>query len=282
LLFVPGGEPRKLERARDAGADTLVLDLEDGVPPAEKAEARGRVAEVLRAGGFGTSEVAVRVNPPGTPQFEPDLEAVVAAGAHAIMLPKAERVEEVAALLRRMPDGVKLLLLVESPAGIVDAPALGRASPRVEALCFGHADFSLAMGLEDADASRGVAYHARCALAVAARACSIAPIDSVHLAVTDDAAFRDDAELGRRLGFDGKLCIHPRQVAIANAVHTPTREQIAHALRIVEGWERALAEGRGVFTLDGRMVDAPVVAVARRVLARARRADVLPADGVSS
>jgi citrate lyase subunit beta/citryl-CoA lyase len=171
-------------------------------------------------------------------------------------------------------DGVRLLLLIESPAGIAAAVAIGRAAPHLEALCFGHADFSLQMGLGDADASRGVVYHARCTLAIAARACGIAPIDSVFLAVRDDAAFREDAALGCRLGFDGKLCIHPRQVEIVNDVYTPGPEQVEYANRVVEAWAQAAAEGRGVFALDGRMIDAPVVAVQRQVLARARRAGV--------
>jgi citrate lyase subunit beta/citryl-CoA lyase len=283
LLFVPGAEPRKLERAREAGADTLLFDLEDSVPPAQKADARAHVAAVIRAGGFDRTEAAVRVNAPDTEHFEADVEAVIASGGRAIMLPKAESADGVAAavgVLRAAEraagsaDSVRLLLLVESPAGIAAAVAIGRAAPQAEALCFGHADFSLQMGLADADASRGVVYHARCTLAIAARACGLAPIDSVFLAVRDDAAFREDAALGCRLGFDGKLCIHPRQVEIVNEVYTPRPEQVDYANRVVDAWAQAAAEGRGVFALDGKMIDAPVVAVQRQVLARARRAGV--------
>jgi citrate lyase subunit beta/citryl-CoA lyase len=118
-------------------------------------------------------------------------------------------------------------------------------------------------------------YHARCSLVIAAKACGVAPIDTVCLAVNDDETFRRDAEVGRTLGFEGKLCIHPRQVGIANAVYTPVPEQIAYALRVIDAWERARAEARGVFTLDGKMIDAPLVAVQQRVLARARRAGAL-------
>jgi citrate lyase subunit beta/citryl-CoA lyase len=278
LLFVPGGEPRKLEKARGAAADTLLLDLEDSVAPARKDEARGIVAAALRAGGFGDAEVAVRVNAPGTADFEADLEAVVAAGGSVLLIPKAESVESVAAIdarLRGLGAGgerVRLLLLVETPAGIARALAIGGASPRVLGLCFGHADFSLAMGLPASDSSRGVVHHARCTLAIAAKACGVAPIDTVFLDVRDDAGFRDDAQLGLDLGFEGKLCIHPRQVEIANAVYTPGEEQIEYAQRVVEAWGRAEAEGRGVFALDGKMIDAPLVAVQLRVLERARLA----------
>jgi citrate lyase subunit beta/citryl-CoA lyase len=131
------------------------------------------------------------------------------------------------------------------------------------------------MGLAEADASRGVAYHARCTLVIAAKACGVSAIDSVYLSVKDDAAFRQDAELGLSLGYDGKLCIHPRQVEIVNAVYTPRGYEIERALRVVEAWERAAREGRGVFALDGAMIDAPLVAVQRKILERARRAGVL-------
>ncbi len=283
LLFVPGAEPRKIEKARGAGADCVLLDLEDAVAPPQKEEARSTVADALRSRMFGDAEVAVRVNAPETPYFEADLEAVIGAGGRSILLPKSESVEQVVAVARaieRLESGAsgattELLLLVESPAGVAGALALGRAAPRVAALCFGHADFSLAMGLGEADASRGIVYHARCSVVIAAKACGVAPIDSVHLAVKDDEAFRKDAELGLRLGFEGKLCIHPRQVEITNQVYTPTPEQIDHALRVIAAWEAAAREGRGVFALDGKMVDAPLVAVQRRVIERARLAGAL-------
>jgi citrate lyase beta subunit len=291
LLFVPGSEPRRFARAREAGADTILFDLEDAVAPDEKARARAHVATALHAGGFGATEAAVRVNAPATPYFADDVEAVVTAGARTLMVPKADGVETLArvaatleALERRLglpaEERIRILALVETAAGVVCAPTLGVA--RVEALCFGHADFARDMGLEEADAAAGVVLHARTAVAIAARAARVAAIDTVMLAVRDDDAFRADVALGMRLGFEGKLCIHPRQVAIANQLQTPTPARIARARRVVEAWDRARAEGRGVFTLDGMMVDAPVVAAERRVLARARRAGVLLAPEVGS
>jgi citrate lyase beta subunit len=266
LLFVPGAEPRKLERAAEAGADALVLDLEDSVAPEQKPEARRLVADALRTRRFADVEVVVRVNAPGTADFEADLEAVIGAGGRRIMLPKCESPEP----MRALPDGVMVLALVETPAGIVNAVAIAGATPRIEALCFGPADFAFEMGLRETDASRGILYHARCMLVIAAKASSVAPLDSVHLAVKDEKAFREDAEVGLRLGFEGKLCIHPRQVEIVNQVYTPTAEEMDHAARILEAAERARAEGRGVFTLDGKMIDAPAIAAARRTLGRTR------------
>ncbi len=282
LLFVPGAEPRKLERAREARADALLLDLEDAVAPAQKGEAREHVAAALRDKLFGATEVGVRVNAFGTADFEADVQAVVGAGGRLLMLPKCESGEGLAAAIEQIDRiaaaanaaGVGVLALVESPAGITQAMAIGRAAASVEGLCFGHADFSLSMGLAEADASRGIIYHARCALVIAAKACGVAPIDCVHLAVKDEDDFRRDAELGLQLGFEGKLCIHPRQVEIANQVYTPSSEQIDYARRVVDAWEAARAAGRGVFTVDGKMVDAPLVAVQRRILERARRAGV--------
>ena len=288
LLFVPGSEPRHLARARDAGADVLVFDLEDAVAADAKARARDLVVETLRAGGFGASEAAVRVNAPGTPQFAADLEAVTAAGAGAIMVPKSERADVLlgidAALTRverdsgRTPGAVRVLALIETAAGVADALAVAAATPRVAALCFGHADFARDMGLASTDAAGGVIHHARCAIAIAARARRVQAIDCVCLAVRDPEAMRADAALGQRLGYDGKLCIHPQQVAIVHDVYAPTADEIAQARRIAAAWREAAREGRGVFALDGAMVDAPVVAAAEQVLDRARRAGALAED----
>jgi citrate lyase subunit beta/citryl-CoA lyase len=131
------------------------------------------------------------------------------------------------------------------------------------------------MGLTHPDSATGVIHHARCAVAVAARAVGVAPVDTVCLDVRDEAAFLADAELGLRLGFDGKLCIHPTQVTLANRVWTPSDEQIQAAQRVLEAWLEAQSKGVAVLALDGKMVDAPVVAVHERVLERARRAGVL-------
>jgi citrate lyase subunit beta/citryl-CoA lyase len=281
LFFVPGGEPRKLDRARGGGADTLLLDLEDAVAPSEKERARELVASFLQAGDFGGAEPAVRVNPPGTPWFEEDVDAAIAAGARALMIPKAQSVDELAEVGRRIDAlerraggqwPVRLLALVETAAGIAQAASLPAASARLDALCFGHADFSRDMGLVAPDPAQGILLHARCALAIAARAGTVAPIDTVYLDVRDEAGFRRDAELGLSLGFEGKLCIHPSQVGIANAVHTPTTEQLAYARRVLAAADQAQASGRGVFTVDGKMVDAPLIAAQVRVLERARRA----------
>ena len=278
LLFVPGIATQRFAKARDSGADTILCDLEDSVPPDAKERARELVCTALGEGGFGDTEAAVRINAPGTPYHEDDLRAVATAGAQAIMIPKSERVEDLqaaASVLDELDAPARILALLETPRGVARALDVGEASPRVAALCFGHADFALEMGVPADDPSSGVLFHARCAVAVAARACNAQPVDNVCLAVRDDEAIRRDVEVGMRLGFEGKLCIHPAQVAIANELYTPTPEQVQYAQRVVSGWRAARAEGLGVFTLDNKMVDAPLVRAQERVLARAHRAGLI-------
>ncbi len=283
MLFVPGGEPRKLDGADSVGADTLILDLEDSVELASKERARVLVAELLAAGS-GVSERVVRINGFHTPYFERDVFEVVEAGARSLMLPKScpatlSRTRLHLAIVEQrlsLEAGcVRLVGLVETANGFARLPQLLDETARLDALCFGNADFSLDMGLDDPDLSAGVVYHARCSLAITAAAAEVIAIDGVCLAIRDDDAFESEARMALRLGFGGKLCIHPSQVAIANDVFTPTPEQIARAIRVVDASSAAERSRRGVFALDGKMVDAPVVQLQRRLLERARRAGVL-------
>lgn len=287
LLFVPGGDPRKLARALESEADALIVDLEDAVAPEGKAEARA-AGEAALSDGTGAREMdlLVRVNPSGTPWHDDDLAALVRGGGNAVLLPKCESagaLAQVATTLdalesqagRAKDARVRILALVESAAGVASVREVAGASSRVAAVCFGHADFSVDMQLTDPDPASGIVHHARCTLVIAARAAGVPSIDTVFVDVRDAAGFRAEAEQGRRLGFEGKLCIHPAQVAVANEVFTPSAEEIDVAHRVVTAWQQARAEGRGVFTLDGKMVDAPVVAVQERVLERARRAGAL-------
>ncbi len=284
LLFVPGHDARKLDRADTAGADTLILDLEDAVATHQKERAREEVSNRIRSAAFTASEVAVRVNAPGTRYFEADLASVVAAGARLLLIPKAESALGIAAVsqavskLERTGEGasVRFLALVESARGITHVESIGQATSRLDGLCFGNADFALDMGLPDADPSTGVVYQARCNLVIAAVATHLSPIDGVCLSVKDDAACGAEATEAVRLGFQGKLCIHPSQVPLANKIFTPTDSQIAAARRIIEAWNTATASGQGVFSLDGKMIDAPLVAVQKRVLERARNVEELP------
>lgn len=277
LLFVPGDDERKLDRAVSSPADTLLFDLEDAVAPERKQLAREFVCQRLRERPATGPEYAVRVNPPGSPFHADDVAAVGAAGAQALLLPKVAGAADLIAV-DRLLDGlglnqsVRLLALLETAAGVAAASSLAALPARVEALCFGHADFCLDMGVRVADAASGIALHARCQVALAARARGLAPLDSVSLAVRDLDACRADAQLGRDLGYDGKLCLHPAQVAIINEVYTPSQEEEAHAHEVMQAWEAAQRDGRGVLVVGGMMVDAPVASMQARVLERARQA----------
>jgi citrate lyase subunit beta/citryl-CoA lyase len=284
LLFVPGNDVRKLDRADTACADTVILDLEDAVAANEKERAREEVANRIRGAAFTTSEVAVRINAPGTREFEADIDTVVSAGARLLLIPKAESalgmagVSKAVSKIERTGVGgsVRLLALVESARGIAHLESIGQGSSRLEGLCFGNADFALDMSLPDADPSSGVVYHARCDLAIAAVAARVSPIDGVCLSVRDDAAFRAEAMEAVRLGFHGKLCIHPSQVRLANEIFSPSEGQVAAARRIVEAWDAATMRGQGVFSLDGKMIDAPLVEVQKQLLERARSLEGRP------
>jgi citrate lyase subunit beta/citryl-CoA lyase len=211
LLFVPGGEPRKLERADSAGADMLVFDLEDSVVPDAKERARILVAKRLAAGG-GEGERAVRVNGCDTPYFERDVFEVVAAGARSLMLPKsspaalARARQHLASVEQRLSldaGCIRLLGLVETADGIARLPQLLDEPARLDALCLGNADFSLDMGLADGDLSAGVVFHARCSLAIAAAAAGVPAIDGVCLAFRDAEVFEAEARTAASLGFTG-------------------------------------------------------------------------------
>jgi citrate lyase subunit beta/citryl-CoA lyase len=286
LLFVPGDDPRKLERSEATDADTLIFDLEDSVAPEWKERARARVAGRLASSG-NERDYVVRVNGSETPQFERDVSEMVECGVRSLMLPKCRPASLgrarcwLAMVEQRLgleAGCIRLLGLVETAAGIVNLPRLLNEPARLDALCFGNADFSLDMGLAESDLSTGVVYHARCSLSIAAAATGVAAIDGVCLSVHDTDAFEAEARTAANLGFSGKLCIHPDQVPVANDVFTPTTEQTAYARRVVEAGRRQSRSGRDVFSLDGKMVDAPVVKLQQRLLARAKRAGALTAE----
>lgn len=276
LLFVPGDDERKIQRAFAARADTLLFDLEDAVAPARKAGARATVAAALQAVPPGI-ERAVRINPAGTAFHDDDLAAMVAAGADVVLLPKCDDpdvLDAVAAAVDRLAPArdVRLLALLESARGVLVTGGAWAGCRWLDALCFGHVDLALDLGLPAAAPDRGVLLHARCQVVLAARAAGVAAIDSAFVDFRDDAGCRADARLGRELGFGGKLCIHPSQVPIVNAAFTPDASEVARAREIVAAWDAAERRDAGVVAVAGTMVDAPVVALQRAVLARAAAA----------
>lgn len=280
LLFAPGNEPRKVSKVAGFGADAVIIDLEDAVPDADKIATR----EVVRAalahlrGPF----VFVRVNGLRTELTAGDIEGVVAEGLDGIVLPKAEAPEDlvfVEPILARaeeragLPVGrVRVLPIVETARGVLTASAIAGASPRVLTLAFGSGDYtrdlelpSIRWSLEGSEL-----FYARAKLIVDARAAGRPrPVDGPYLAVRDAKGFEEDCRTARRLGFQGKICIHPSQVATVNRVFAPDAEEVAFCRKVVETFKAAEASGSASITVDGIFVDYPIVEKAGRIIALA-------------
>lgn len=265
LLFVPGNDGDKLEKALSAGADAVVADLEDAVPAGEKETARSLVAERL-AGARTASLVAVRVNGAGTPFWEEDVRALAGLPLGALVLPKATP-----DAVRELPqEGPPVLAIVESARGLKQAFETASA-PRVAALALGAVDLGLELRLEPRPDGQEVLL-ARSQLVLDSAAAGIrAPFDLVHLDTRDGEGLERECRLARSLGFRGKLCIHPAQIETVNRVFSPSEAELERSRRIIDVYEQGAAEGRGAVALDGEMVDLPVVERARQVLAQAER-----------
>jgi citrate lyase subunit beta/citryl-CoA lyase len=267
LLFVPGNRPDRFEKAAASGADAVVLDLEDAVPPAEKAAARAAVREAwprLAARGI---PIVVRVNAAASGFLEDDLAALKhLSPVAAVMLPKAETAAHVAAVRAALPQPA-VVPLVETAAALRGLDAVA-AAPGVVRLAIGHLDFMADTGMGWSEGEPELA-PLRFAVSVATRIAGLAPaVDGVTVQTDDEPRLRADTLRAKRFGFGGKLCIHPRQVPGVHAAFAPAEEEVAWARRVVEA--DAASAGRAV-KVDGKMVDAPVVTTARHILARAAR-----------
>jgi citrate lyase subunit beta/citryl-CoA lyase len=272
-LFMPGSNGRALEKARTLPCDVVILDLEDAVAPDAKADARARVLGALAAGGSGRRERVVRVNGLDTPWGHADLTAAATSGADAILVPKVESgdmVRRVAAILAGAgaPETQSLWVMLESPLAMLDARDIAAAHPRLGALVMGTSD--LAKDLH-ARQSRGrealVTGLGLCLLA--ARAHGLVALDGVHADIADNDGLDAACRQGALLGFDGKTLVHPGQIDAANRAFGPDPAEVERARRIIAAHAAAVAAGRGVTTVDGRMIEALHVAEARRVVALA-------------
>ncbi len=287
LLFVPGDSARKIAKAAGSGADTVILDMEDGVALNAKAEARAVIAQGLREHDFGRSERLIRINPFATPFYADDLTAALDAQPDGIVLPKVESVEALRAVdaaigagerVRGLPEGaIALLFMIETARAVADVRALCAAAEslaRVQAVFFGAEDLAGDMGAVRTPGGAEVAY-ARGAVVLHAKAFGLDAIDMVYTAFTDRAGLFAEAQAGMMMGYTGKQAIHPDQIAPIHDAFTPDDAAIAAAQRIADAHEAHQAAGTGAFALDGRMIDMPVVRAAWAVLARARAAGKL-------
>ncbi len=276
MLFVPGNNPGMIRDAHIYGADSIMLDLEDSVSVHEKDAARLLVYHALKSLDFGKTEVLVRVNALNSPFGKEDLEAIVRAGPDAIRMPKTETPQEVtevdgiiSAIEKEAgmePGTIKLFAAIESAKGVLNAPQIAVASSRLVGMALGAEDF-----VTDLKTTRSVdgieLLTARSLILFAARAAGIDAIDTVFSNVNDEKGFSEEVKLIKQLGFDGKSIINPRQIETVHEIFTPSKEEVAKSIRIIEASAEAEAKGSGVVSLDGRMIDRPIVERARRVLA---------------
>ncbi|WP_242657548.1 HpcH/HpaI aldolase/citrate lyase family protein [Mycobacterium intracellulare] len=259
LLFVPASRPERFAKAAAVGSDVVVIDLEDAVGPDDKVAARDQAAAWISAG----NPAMVRINGCRTPWYEDDVAMVTALGAPT-MLPKTEDIATVTRLTHAC--GLRVVALVETATGVLNAPAVAGVRG-VDRLAFGSIDFAAELGVDPLD--REALAAARSALVIASAAAGLAgPVDGVTTALRDTDVLREDVRHGCRLGFTGKLCIHPAQVAVAHDSLAPTPDDVSWARLVVAGTS---PDGSAI-SVDGRMVDAPVVARARRILSDDQRA----------
>jgi len=282
-MFVPGNNPGMMADAHIYGPDSIMLDLEDSVTMAEKDAARLLVHNALKSIDYGTTEMVVRINPLSTPYGRKDVEAVVKAGVDVIRMPKTETAQEVRELEEEIlkveteigrVGKTKIMAAIESALGIVNAYEIATASKRMMGIALGAEDYSANLKTNRTPGGAELLL-ARETIVVAARAAGIACFDTVYSNLDDMETFRKEVELIKTLGFDGKSIINPRQIEVVNEVFTPTEKEITKARAVVAAIKEAQAKGSGVISLNGKMVDRPVVLRAERTIALAVAAGVI-------
>lgn len=286
-LFVPASRPELFAKALAGQADALSFDLEDAVAPERKDEARDALRTLLRAEATRqTAKVLiVRVNALDTPYFAHDIRAVAQSGLHLINLPKPETKDDVLTAVAALDAAerengvstpIRLLLNIESPAALMNAAELACAHPRVAGLQLGLGDLFEPLGIARRE-PRAIE-QAMFAVRMAAGVGGVHAYDSAFSNIKDEAGFRAEAELARAMGFLGKTCIHPSQIAICNEVFRPSDDDIAHAVRVVIATRIANRDGVGAYVVDGKMIDPPFALRAETVVADARRMALLSAE----
>ncbi len=281
LLYVPGSDERKIQKAATLNADSVCLDLEDGVALNRKAEARVMVARMLRELNFGRSERLARINAIGSGLEADDLAVVLPAHPDGIIVPKVAGAEQVRWVNAQIAEfekaqgwelrGIRLLVMIETARGIINLPQIASEDPRLDALVFGAEDFAADIGAVRTHEGLEV-FHARSAVVTTAGAFEIQAIDLLDTDFRDLERLREEARQGAQLGFAGKQIIHPNQIEPVQEAFTPTDAAIAEAQRVVQAAEENQARGAGAFALDGKMIDMPIIKAAERVLTRARAA----------
>lgn len=263
LLFAPATRPERFAKAAASGADAVCLDLEDAVAPGDKGLARTAALNFLAARPAGGPAIGLRLNGRGTPWFDDDLKAAARAGADFFMIPKAASAQDFAMLQRALGESRPFWPLIETPEALMRAWEIA-AAPAVAGVLFGAFDFSAEVGC---DMSWEPLLFARGQIAAACARAGVQALDAPPAAIDDPDALRQETDRARRMGFTGRACIHPAQVAPVNAVYTPDAEAISHARRILAAFDAAAG---GPAILDGKLIELPVARQARRILDRAQ------------
>lgn len=275
VLYMPGSNPRALDKARTLAADGLILDLEDAVAPDAKDMARTMVVDAIAAGGYGFRELLIRVNGLATPWAIADVAAAAGSGADGVLIPKvdsADAVRQAEAVLvaAGAPDSLLLWCMMETPMGILAAADIAGATPRLAGFVMGTSD--LAKDLHAAHTAMRLPMLVslgQCLLA--ARAYGLAIVDGVHLDLADDEGFAAACRQGLELGFDGKTLIHPKTIDIANHVFAPSEAEVEWSKRIIAAFAEAEAAGKGVVVVEGKLIENLHVVGARRLVALAEQ-----------
>jgi citrate lyase subunit beta/citryl-CoA lyase len=264
LLFAPANRPELLQKFPRYPADAFVIDLEDGTPEAEKDSARRALPQVvaaLRQQGL-KGQLFVRTNSPRSQHVQADLATIQGILVDGLVAPKIED----AADLDMFERASQIIGIIETARGVVNVESIVQAAnPHLVALAFGAEDFITDVGGQRSADGLEVLY-ARSRVVLAARVAGIQALDQVFVNIRDDETFLHDAEFGRHLGYSGKMCIVPRQIEIANAVFSPSADEIDRSRRLIEEYERAQAQGRGAIEFEGSMVDEPLLKRARAIL----------------
>jgi citrate lyase beta subunit len=281
VLYMPGDDERKIHKATTLDADCVCLDMEDGVARSRKDEARGLIPEMLRELDFGRSERLARINPVGSGMEADDLRAALEGRPDGIVIPKVETGDAIRWASAQIGEreramgwphgGICIIVLVETALGIVNLKEIAGSDPRLQALIFGAEDLAGDIGAVRTREAWEV-FYARSAVVTHAAAFDLQAIDMVYIDYKDGEGMVREAQEAARMGYAGKQVIHPNQIAPAQEAFTPDDAAIAHALRVMNAMREHQAAGKGAFSLDGKMIDMPLVKAAERVLARARAA----------
>jgi citrate lyase subunit beta/citryl-CoA lyase len=278
-MFVPGNQYRRIDKVKDLKADIIIYDLEDAVPPSEKEKARQLVLQTIEGDFHRTNYV--RVNDINTAYFEEDVTSVVTSGLNGIVIPKANRADDIQMIDRlldslekqkRIEKGsIHIVPLIETALGVKNAFEIAKSSERIKQMAFGSIDYTLDINAQLTKEGTEILF-ARSQLIIASRVAEIEPpIDGVYLNIKDLEGLETETRFVRELGFQGKLVVHPDQIQVVNEVFSPTQKEVTEAREIVDAFGKAIKQGLAALQLNGKMVDFPVAERAKRVVNQAEK-----------